>query len=174
MITHVEQLITILRPIISQNSEIMLNDIINSDSIHGAELTKIVNGEKIPYATNENIIVFDFYETQGVNIIETDENDVVHAINSYAMHLVIYGDKARTIALTLKARLLSPTMIQRLARQGISISSISPIESSTENINTAIYIRRDMTINFISSIEISQVDVDYDVEGLKEVNATNN
>jgi hypothetical protein len=174
MITHVEQIIKILRPVISQNSGILLDDIINSDSIHGAELTKIVDGEKVPYSTTDNIIVFDFYETNGVDIIETDEDDVVHTVNSYAMHLVIYGDKARTVALTLKARLLSPTMIQRLARQGVSISSISQISSTTENINTAIYIRRDMTINFISHITISQVDVDYDVEELQEVNATNN
>ncbi len=164
MIDNVEQTILILRPEISRQAEIPLTDIINADSIRGAELTKMVNGEKIPYQPNDNIIVFDLQENQSLDVNETLDNGEISSIASYQMHLVIYGDKARTTARVLKARLLSSKVIQGLSRKGISITKISSIEPSTEMINTTRYIRRDMTISFISEMVVKPIDVYTDLE----------
>lgn len=162
MIKSVEQTILILRPIIAMNAELNLNDVINADSIRGPELTKIVNGQKVPYQPYENVIIFELNEGRGFDVIETyNEDNKVHSVAPYEISLVIYGDDARTLSKKLKARLLTQKVRGDLNEKGISLSGISEIESSTEMINTTRYIRRDMTIYFITELVFDLVD-DYE------------
>lgn len=158
MKNSVEDLITKIRPVIARQSGIDINDIINSDSITGPELTKIVDGKKVPYQTFDNFIVFEFTETPNVNIYETYDDGKVHAINSYALFLTIYGDKSRTISLRLKARMFTSEVQEYLSNIGISITRFGTIESSTETINTMVYIRRDMSIHFINEMAFDLID----------------
>lgn len=171
MIKSVEQTILLLRPIIAMNAELNLNDVINADSIRGPELTKIVNGQKVAYQPHENVIIFELTEDRSLDYVETfEEDNKVHTIDSYSLHLTIYGDDARTLAKKLKARLLSQKIRSDLSEQGISISTISPIEPSTEMINTTRYIRRDMTINFITELKFDLID---DYEEIETVRVDN-
>ena len=168
MINSVEQTILILRPIIAQQAEINSDDVINADSIRGPELTKIENGQKVPYQPYENVIIFELSEDNSFSVVETFEKDnKVHSIDSYSLHLVIYGDDSRTISKKLKSRLLSQKTRSELSEQGISITSISQIEPSTEMINTTRYIRRDMTINFISELTFDLIDTYEEIETVR-------
>jgi len=163
-LNSIEDAIKILRKIISIQSEIDINDIINADSIRGPELTKIVNDQKVPYAPNENVIVFELRETQDFDLSMELNNDNMHDVSSHQLRLVIYGDNARTVARKLKSRMLTQNVIKILSENGLSLVNVSNIESTTEMINTTRYIRRDMQINFIVSMNIDEVDTTAAIE----------
>lgn len=167
MIKNVEDIVLLLRPVIATQAEIDLNDVINADSIRGPELTKIVNGQKVPYEPYDNVIIFELNEDTSFDVVETYKDDKIHSIDAYIFNIVIYGDKARTLSKRLRARLLSEKVRGDLSAKGISITSISNIEPSTEMINTVRYIRRDMTIKFITELKFKQIENYEDIEEIK-------
>jgi hypothetical protein len=56
--------------------------------------------------------------------------------------------------------MLSQKVIEDLSKIGINIMNISNITSTTEFINTTRYLRRDMSIRIICSMQISSIDSD--------------
>lgn len=163
-VNSIEETVVALRQAIATQAEISLDDVINADSIRGAELTRPVNGVLTPYTSKDTVIVFELVEYSDVDISMQDFDESIYDISSHQLRLVIYGDNSRTVARKLKSRMLSQKTLNFLSQKGISISQISNIESSTEIINTVRYLRRDMKIVFVCTMKIDAIDEYEDVQ----------
>lgn len=156
-VNSIEETVIALRKVISEQAEISLTDIINIDSVRGAELTKVVDGVVTPYSARDTVIVFELVESNDLDLSMQLQNNSMLDISSHQLRLVIYGDNSRTVARRLKSRMWSQQVVNGLSLKGISLSHISGIDSSTEFVNTMRYQRRDMRITFIVSMQVEPV-----------------
>ena len=157
-VNSIEETVIVLRQTIARQAELDIVDVINADSIRGAELTRPVNGVLTPYAAKDNVIVFELNEYPDVDLSMQRNDESMLDISSHQLRLVVYGDNSRTISRKLKARMLSQRTLNELSAKGISIMNISNIESSSEIVNTVRYLRRDLQIVFIVSMKIEAID----------------
>ncbi len=157
-VNSIEETVIVLRQTIARQAELDVVDVINADSIRGAELTRPVNGVLTPYAAKDNVIVFELNEYPDVDLSIQRDDESMLDISSHQLRLVVYGDDSRTISRKLKARMLSQRTLNELSAKGISIMNISNIESSSEIVNTVRYLRRDLQIIFIVSMKIEAID----------------
>jgi len=157
-VNSIEETVIVLRQTIARQAELDIVDVINADSIRGAELTRPVNGVLTPYAAKDNVIVFELNEYPDVDLSMQRNDESMLDISSHQLRLVVYGDNSRTISRKLKAIMLSQRTLNELSAKGISIMNISNIESSSEIVNTVRYLRRDLQIVFIVSMKIEAID----------------
>ena len=157
-VNSIEETVILLRQTIARQAELELVDVINADSIRGAELARPVNGVLTPYSSKDTVIVFELNEYRDVDLSMQRDDESMLDISSHQLRLVVYGDNSRTVSRKLKARMLSQRTLNELSAKGISIMNISNIESSSEIVNTVRYLRRDFQIIFIVSMKIEAID----------------
>lgn len=157
-VNSIEETVIVLRQTIARQAELDVVDVINADSIRGAELARPINGVLTPYSAKDNVIVFELNEYPDVDLSMQKDDESMLDISSHQLRLVVYGDTSRTISRKLKARMLSQRTLNELSAKGISIMNISNIESSSEIVNTVRYLRRDLQITFIVSMKIEAID----------------
>lgn len=160
----IKEIIPPLRNIISINSGVPLDDILNADSIRGAYLTKMIGREEIPYTNEDTVIIFSIEEDNEDQITETGLDDVLRTNVTYDITITIYSDSARTISLQLRSRLLQSTNIELLRQNGIYLKSISLIDGVTEIINQQRWIRREFVIKALVVLEVDKIIDDEDLE----------
>lgn len=157
-VNSIEETVILLRQTLARQAELELVDVINADSIRGAELARPVNGVLTPYSSKDTVIVFELNEYRGVDLSMQRDDESMLDISSHQLRLVVYGDNSRTVSRKLKSRMLSQRTLNELSSFGISIMNISNIESSSEIVNTVRYLRRDFQIIFIVSMKIEAID----------------
>lgn len=160
----IKEIIPPLRNIISINSGVPLDDILNADSIRGAYLTKMIGREEIPYTNEDTVIIFSIEEDDEDQITETGLDGVLRTNVTYGITITIYSDNARTISLQLRSRLLQSTNIELLRQNGIYLKSISQIDGVTELINQQRWIRREFVIKVLVVLEVDKIVDDEDLE----------
>lgn len=163
-VTSIEDTLIVLREVIATQAEVQLVDVINADSIRGAELSRVVNGVIKPYSSKDTCIVFELVENASLDISMENEDESMLDVAAHQLRLVVYGENCRTVIRKLKARMWSQHVLNTLSQAGISISSISDIESSTEFINSVRYLRRDMQIVFVCSMMILPIEQHVEVQ----------
>lgn len=163
-VSSIESVIVELRKTLANQAEISIDDVINADSIRGAELTHVVNDVLIPYTAKDDVIVFELVESSDFDIDMEKFDETLEDVSAHQLNLVIYGDNSRTLARKLKSRMWSQKVVNDLSLKGISISSISDITSTTEFINTIRYLRRDMTITFICAMNFEPISEYHEIE----------
>jgi len=171
-VNSIEETVIVLRQTIARLAELDIVDVINADSIRGAELTRPINGVLTPYSAKDDVIVFELREYPGVDLSMQRDDESMLDISSHQLRLVVYGDNSRTVSRKLKSRMLSQRTLNELSAKGISIMNISNIESSTEIINTVRYLRRDLQIIFVVSMKVDAIDK-YDVLETASINISN-
>lgn len=171
-VNSIEETVIVLRQTIARQAELDVVDVINADSIRGAELARPINGVLTPYSAKDNVIVFELNEYPDVDLSIQRDDESMLDISSHQLRLVVYGDNSRTISRKLKARMLSQRTLNELSAKGISIMNISNIESSSEIVNTVRYLRRDLQITFIVSMKIEAID-EYDALETASTNVSN-
>lgn len=157
-VNSIEETVILLRQTLARQAELELVDVINADSIRGAELARPVNGVLTPYSSKDTVIVFELNEYPDVDLSMQSDDESMLDISSHQLRLVVYGDNSRTVSRKLKSRMLSQRTLNELSAKGISIMNISNIESSSEIVNTVRYLRRDLQITFIVSMKIEAID----------------
>jgi len=171
-VNSIEETVILLRQTIARQAELDVVDVINADSIRGAELTRPINGVLTPYSAKDDVIVFELNEYPDVDLSMQRDDESMLDISSHQLRLVVYGDNSRTISRKLKSRMLSQRTLNELSAKGISIMNISNIESSSEIVNTVRYLRRDLQITFIVSMKIEAID-EYDALETASTNVSN-
>lgn len=171
-VNSIEETVIILRQTIARQAELDVVDVINADSIRGAELARPVNGVLTPYSAKDNVIVFELNEYSDVDLSMQRTDESMLDISSHQLRLVVYGDNSRTISRKLKSRMLSQRTLNELSANGISIMNISNIESSSEIVNTVRYLRRDLQIIFVIAMKVDAIDK-YDALETASTNVSN-
>lgn len=156
----VEDLIPFLRKILIKQSGLSADDVISVSSVRGPMPTKIdAAGNEIPYNTDEQFIIFDFSESNDINVAtQEDSSGALYDYVSYELHLTIYGDYARTLAQQIKSRFQSEKVNNELEAEGVQVLDIDSPVGDNEFINNTFWIRSDLNISLGFGLKVGQID----------------
>lgn len=153
-VQSLDEAIVILRNKIVEISGLQNEFVINSLSVYGADLAKIIDETQYsikqkalnPTETvNDSMIVFEVMNDEG----STDnmlQDFIKYA--AYVMHITVYGESAEELAHSIKKELLMFETKAKLNYDGVHISSISNINAMNEFKNSVMWQRRDFDVNF--------------------------
>lgn len=157
------------RKILSKISGIPNNMILNGESIRSPELVTIKNGQKVPIGYDEDCIIHYIDPTDKISVVDTSVE--LKTIQSYQLHLIVYGNNCKKIAQTIKSNLYTREALDLLSENGIGLLSIEPLENASEFMTeTTFVLRYDIKINFdceftdnrkfdIVNIENAEIDI---------------
>lgn len=170
--SYKEAVILIRNMIISQ-SNIDSNHVLNSLSIRGQDLQKLIQDTNIymSYDLNDKIILFKISKNDNTNNVQlSEENDIISLYTSYKCHLYIYGNNSFDFSEILKAKILTEKNIDDMFFKGINITSCSNIENISDFINNTIWPRSDFNIYFSYKYNVS-LDNNYkDINSIDKLN----
>lgn len=148
----VSDVIPFFRTILSEMTGIKKDWIINGESIRGAELVKVVNGQKVPFSPDDNFIVFYLTYDNSLEITQVIDNE--QSIQSYVLNLIVYGKETRKNTIKIKNKMYDPAYLDRLATNDIGIMKFSNTTDINDFMGGGTYIlRSDLEILFNVVIE---------------------
>lgn len=140
------------RKILMNITDIPNNMIISGESIRGSELVTIKNGQKVPIGYDEDCIVHYVDPTDDMSIVDTSSE--LSTIQSYELHLVIYGNNCKKVAQKIKSNLYTRVMLDELTENGIGLLEIKPVENTSDFMTDNTYVLRyDLRILFDCQFE---------------------
>lgn len=140
------------RKILMNITDIPNNMIISGESIRGSELVTIKNGQKVPIGYDEDCIVHYVDPTDDMSIVDTSSE--LSTIQSYELHLVIYGNNCKKVAQKIKSNLYTREMLDELTENGIGLLEIKPVENTSDFMTDNTYVLRyDLRILFDCQFE---------------------
>ena len=140
------------RKILMNITDIPNNMIISGESIRGSELVTIKNGQKVPIGYDEDCIVHYVDPTDDISIVDTSSE--LSTIQSYELHLVIYGNNCKKVAQKIKSNLYTRVMLDELTENGIGLLEIKPVENTSDFMTDNTYVLRyDLRILFDCQFE---------------------
>lgn len=135
------------RIVLNKISGIPNNMILNGESIRSPELVTIKNGQKVPIGYDEDCIVHYVDPTDDISVVDTF--DELNTIQSYELHLIVYGNNCKKVAQTIKSNLYTREALDMLTDYGIGLLSIAPLENTSEFMTENTYVLRyDIKIKF--------------------------
>lgn len=159
----VETAIKVLRKTLMSITGLANEYIINGESIRGAELVTIKNGQKVPIGYGETCIVTYVNPTDEMSIIQSE--DTSETLQSYELHLIIFGDENKKMASKIKANFYQSYLLDTLREKGIDILRVGSIENGSEFLTSDTYVvRSDVRIAFNVIIENDMALVDNNIE----------
>lgn len=143
----VNEAIKAWRIILSKITGIPNNMIINGESIRTPELVTFKNGQKIPIGYDEDCIVHYVDPTDDISVVETSSK--LSTIQSYELHLIVYGNNCKKVAQAIKSNLYTREALDMLSDYGIGLLSIAPLANTSELMTNNTYVLRyDVKIKF--------------------------
>ena len=140
------------RKILMNITDIPNNMIISGESIRGSELVTIKNGQKVPIGYDEDCIVHYVDPTDDLSIVDTSSE--LSTIQSYELHLVIYGNNCKKVAQKIKSNLYTREILDELTENGIGLLGIKPVENTSDFMTDNTYVLRyDLRILFDCQFE---------------------
>lgn len=140
------------RKILMNITDIPNDMIISGESIRGSELVTIKNGQKVPIGYDEDCIVHYVDPTDDMSIVDTSSE--LSTIQSYELHLVIYGNNCKKVAQKIKSNLYTREILDELTENGIGLLEIKPVENTSDFMTDNTYVLRyDLRILFDCQFE---------------------
>lgn len=151
------------RKILAKITNIPNNMILSGESIRGPELVTIKNGQKVPIGYDEDCIVHYVDPTDDLSIVDTSSH--LNTIQSYELHLIVYGNNCKKVAQIIKSNLYTREILDELTENGIGLLSIKPVENTSDFITDTTYVLRyDLRILFDCQFEDDRVIDETDLE----------
>lgn len=160
-----------IRNVLSTQSELALNYVLNGISLNGQDLRKVVanSDNKIwdSFTHTDTFIVFEKEKDDNSrnNMSETrikSNSEKIDKIVSYKIKVYIYGDNSDLIRNKLVSRLLSQVVKVSLLDKGIHIIKIDNENTINEFVNNIMWIRNDFDLYVSVNYEFSPVTNDYE------------
>ena len=153
-------------------SELNKNSVLNSLSVYGTTLEKILNKQiRDSYTTIDSVIIFELTSrpnSESNVTYENSENNLTY-YRAYNLKVMIYGDDSPNVANKLFARLNSEIVKDNLQQLGVNIENITNPESVNEYINDVMWLRNDINIELGCKFEISQVSDETSFDSLSDL-----
>lgn len=151
------------RAILNKITDIPLNKIISGESIRGAELVTLKNGQKVPIGYDEDCLVHYFDPTDDISMVDT--SDTLSTIQSYELHLIVYGNNCKKVAQMIKSNLYTREILDELTENGIGLLSINPVENTSDFMTDNTYVLRyDLRIQFDCQFEDEREETPIEIE----------
>lgn len=161
-----------IKKILEIQGELPSNRVLNAISIRGQDLSKLIEGKIYEsYDVSDLFIIFEkvFNPSSTDNVSMTENDGSITNYLSFYIKVLIYGNNSNNVASKIKSRLLTSKVRNDLDFKGIHIFSISNPESMTEFINNTLWIRTDLTLNISCRQIVSQVEEDYEMDTINNI-----
>ena len=146
-LTCIDDAIKIWRTILIEITGIKKNHILNGESIRSPELVTVKNGQKIPIGYDETCIIHYCDPIDDISVVDT--SNVNETIQSYELHLIIYGNCCKKVSQLIKSNLYTRNILDELTENGIGLLDVPPVENTSEFMTENTYIlRNDLRIRF--------------------------
>ena len=138
------------------------NRVLNTASVRGADLLKIINKcELNSFNLNDSFIVFEFKESTDKDYYIINENDTENSIVSrYQMDIKLYGGACHIISQKMLSVFREEHILQDLYEKGIHFTGIEYPETVNEFINNTLWPRCDMTIRLQARMKVEKSKAD--------------
>jgi hypothetical protein len=156
------------RKVLNTITKIPMNMILSGESIRTPELVTIKNGQKVPIGYDEDCIVHYVDPTDDLSMVDTSKE--LSTIQSYELHLVVYGNNCKKVAQKIKSNIYTREVLDMLTENGIGILEIKPVENTSDLMTDNTYVLRyDLRIVFdcqfeddraIESTSLEEMDTD--------------
>lgn len=196
--SNIDNATKILRDTLIEQSQLLPERVLNSLSIHGTELDKILE-EQIynSIELNDTTMLFELYSLDSTSNVSMEEGDIYTAkpltcsnsticseevicgkfiidrsITYYKMfrlHLILYGQNSSDLAVKLSSRLRSLSTRSKLYESGIYIEKVSDPETINEYKNDIMWLRNDVNIDLGLKFSISQVSLPTEYMKLNDI-----
>lgn len=165
-LTCIDDAIKAWRRILIEITRVPNNMILNGESIRSPELVTVKNGQKVPIGYDETCIIHYCNPIDDISVVDTSE--VNETIQSYELHLVIYGNCCKKVSQLIKSNLYTRTILDELTENGIGILNIPSIENTSEFMMENTYIlRNDIRIRFDCAFVDKTIVPSADIEEVK-------
>lgn len=143
----VDEAIIILRKVLMKITGLSNEMIINGESIRGAELVTIKNGQKVPIGYDETCLVTYCEPIDDISVVEGYGG--VQSVQSYEFHIIVYGNQCKKVAQKIKGNFYTRGVLDILNENGIGLISVQPIENASTFMTGNTYVlRNDLRIRF--------------------------
>lgn len=143
----IDDAIKIWRKILIEITGIPKNYLLNGESIRSPELVTMKNGQKVPIGYDETCIIHYCDPIDDISVVDTSE--VNETIQSYELHLVIYGNCCKKVSQLIKSNLYTRSVLDELTENGIGLLDIPSVENTSEFMTDNTYVlRNDIRIRF--------------------------
>lgn len=143
----IDDAIKIWRKILIEITGIQKNHLLNGESIRSPELVTAKNGQKVPIGYDETCIIHYCDPIDDISVVDT--STVNETIQSYELHLVIYGNCCKKVSQLIKSNLYTRNILDELTENGIGLLDIPSVENTSEFMTENTYIlRNDIRIRF--------------------------
>lgn len=144
------------RKVLNTITKIPMNMILSGESIRTPELVTIKNGQKVPIGYDEDCIVHYVDPTDDLSVVDTSKE--LSTIQSYELHLVVYGNNCKKVAQKIKSNIYTREVLDILTENGIGILEIKPVENTSDLMTDNTYVLRyDLRIVFDCQFEDDRV-----------------
>ena len=164
--SDIQELNKILRQQLILQSELTPNQVMNGVSIHGQDLIERINQYAYKsYELTDSFIVFILNSRESSNdMSQVREDGTIKSINSYQLHVYVYGLSAQTLANKITSRLRTEFARLDLQQKGVYVASVSNPITGNEFINNTLMIRCDFFVDVSVEMTIEQVSQAQDLE----------
>lgn len=149
VLSCVDEAVKTLRKVLMKITGLPNDRIINGESIRGAELVTIKQGQKVPVGLNETFLVTYCDNIDEISVDEGYDEKEAQSVESYEFHIIVYGTQCKKVAQKIKANFYTRGVLDILNANGIGLLSVQPIENTSTFITDNTYVlRNDIRIRF--------------------------
>ena len=159
--TTYEDMVKAVVVVLDTYSGIDPNNIFNSDSIRGTDLSVVSGDEAFSPSAGSAFMLFEFVENLEDDFVTKGETpDAMDTIQSYSLHMMIYGNESPNVAQRLRALFKTPKIALGLREKGVFVNGIEPVESVSEFLNNTWMIRKDLNVTLQRRSEMKDEAID--------------
>lgn len=163
-----EEVIKIIRNIISRELNYDKNRIFNGYSVRGADLQRVVNDTKVTsFSLADTFIVFTFTEDMDNYAVTKEFDDNYSTITRYSFNIKGYGNACHSLIGRILVLFKKEMVLRELYDNGIYIVGLDTPKQSTEFINETVWERCDTSIKINIRMNFTDDDKSYTIENLK-------
>lgn len=178
--TKVDDLEKILRQTLITQSELNPDRVLNSLSLYGTELDKLLSENVyVSIEQPDTTMLFELKSRKSdadISFTSEEDNDDMSITydKAFTLRVIMYGYSSSDIALKLTARLRTEEIRLQLYEQGVYLEKVSDPYIINEYKNETMWLRNDIEIDIAAKFDILPIHVDHDFASLSEINIIKN
>lgn len=161
MITNIEDVEKTIARILTEQSDLEKNRILNAHTSLGVDLSKVIQDTvELSYDVKDSVIIFevDINTDDVISITENENGKGIRSSVSAEVTLESYGELSDLLMIQLKAKLESEEIRNDLLNNGIYLVDVSKVESVHEFMNEIYWPRADMTFQILYELYVEKND----------------
>ena len=158
----------LLRNLLIEQSTLASERVLNSLSIHGEDLDKLLEDSiYVSLDRTDCVLLFELISRESSSDISNEDEDAISTYRSFSLKCILYGNDSNEIATEIVSRLRTEKVIEDLQAQGIYLETVSRIESVNEYKNETMWQRNDFDIDISCLFKISKISAEYELDSVE-------